>query len=1023
MATLSLPSLPMLPSSKPGDPQAALQNASLQPAAVDKDQVMHVENKYRAHVFAMRIRLVELFQDFDKLRSGLMTPSQFRRCVAASLDKGVGSSLTEPEINIMLDHYTDRKTGMVRWRLFVDSIDKVFGAKQLEKSPTSYGQEVVKPFRRPLSPNSEQNLQEIIGRLRSYVKHHGSDLKSWFKDFDKYNNGYVTYNQFRRGIPQNLLSMEEEDLLLTRYGEAVTSTINYFKMNTDVNRKAPRPIVDHSQLVAKPKPNVDWYNEHVPVGTEELLHYPNAQLGEAKNNIQAVEEKIKKYVYKNRMRLIEFFRDYDRHNWGLVTEPQFRAGVCLAALPLESFETNVLVQHYQDYSGRVNYRRFCTSIDTVFTVNHLERDPLYNVKPPSRDWLLQGSNELVPAEEIRCTEIIAHLRGVMKQRRLLLAPFFKDFDKHLGNMGRVTRSHFSRLLSTNNLHVSDDDLHILFRKYEDRSQGKVNYMEFIRTIDPDTYIAYNNALRDEKKALEQQEKQQQTMRAQTAAKGSRGRQHSIENILTRIRNHVGTKRIRISEFFKDFDKLRSYSIRSEEFIRGLGYVGVDLSESDRDVLAEHYRDDRKKGCCRWKDFEQDIEKIFGETHLESRPTYVHSTNTERKSPFVLAKKPLTPHESALLARTLNSICEHLRIRQCSVKPFFRDFDKVCTGTGHITKSQFRQCLTYMKIDVTDEEFEVLCKCWTKSETGVEESRSRPSPTGGGGEDEDDQGRKDYIKDVSQNINYILFLEELESRMSEDHHQDHYGAAGSAGSAGSAGVGSDASSPGKPATSPGPKPVLKKPAEPVVDTEEFEKLMMRIKIKAKTERIRVIDFMADFDNLKHGKITKNEFRRAIKVLYADLTEADLRLLEHMFQSTQDPRFVNYVKFSDDVESVFTKKGLVKSPMSEPEPFNVYSNGWEADPSVNVLSPDERVILDKVLARLQQRVSERRIDVLSYMEDYDFVQEGTITSNQFRSVLNSMNLGVTDQEMRVLSKFLGTNTTLSRLNYRKLGQPAL
>ena len=33
-------------------------------------------------------------------------------------------------------------------------------------------------------------------------------------------------------------------------------------------------------------------------------------------------------------------------------------------------------------------------------------------------------------------------------------------------------------------------------------------------------------------------------------------------------------------------------------------------------------------------------------------------------------------------------------------------------------------------------------------------------------------------------------------------------------------------------------------------------------------------MADFDHLKHGKISKNEFRRAIKVLYPDLTEVNI-----------------------------------------------------------------------------------------------------------------------------------------------------
>ena len=58
--------------------------------------------------------------------------------------------------------------------------------------------------------------------------------------------------------------------------------------------------------------------------------------------------------------------------------------------------------------------------------------------------------------------------------------------QYLGSIGRVTRSHFSRLLSTMKLDVSDNDLHILFKKFEDRKMAKVNYMEFIRTIDPES---------------------------------------------------------------------------------------------------------------------------------------------------------------------------------------------------------------------------------------------------------------------------------------------------------------------------------------------------------------------------------------------------------------------------------------------------------------------------------------------------------------------------------------------------------
>ncbi|KAJ3264446.1 hypothetical protein HK104_006466, partial [Borealophlyctis nickersoniae] len=442
----------------------------------------------------MRIRVVDYFHDFDRLRSGYVTATQFRRCVGAILDRAVVSPLTEQEFEVLMERY-DKGNRMIKWTDFVDSIDKVFGAKKLEQTPTQCvlaPHEVVKPVRPPLSPDSETMLRDIIERLKSYVKHHGSDVKTWFKDFDKHNNGYITINQFRRGIPQNLLSLEEEDVLLSQYSDDVTGTVNYFKMNTDVNRKVRRPRFPHSQLVAKITPEYLNKEEHVPVGTEDLLHHAVSEYGPGGPRRDAVEDKIRKHIYKDRIRLIEFFRDYDRHNCGLITEAQLRAGLRLASLELDEPEIQVLLGMYQDASGRVRYRQFCASIDLVFTVNNLESNPLIEVHPPPREYLVQHVNELAPAEEARCNEIIARFRSLVKERRLLLAPFFQDFDKYLGNIGRVTRSHFSRLLSTMKLDLSDKDLHVLFKKFEDKTAGRINYMEFVRTIDPETYEQYQS---------------------------------------------------------------------------------------------------------------------------------------------------------------------------------------------------------------------------------------------------------------------------------------------------------------------------------------------------------------------------------------------------------------------------------------------------------------------------------------------------------------------------------------------------
>ena len=95
---------------------------------------------------------------------------------------------------------------------------------------------------------------------------------------------------------------------------------------------------------------------------------------------------------------------------------------------MEDQEIAVLLKAYQK-DGRVQYRKFCNLIDTVFTTINLEKDPLAIVERPSPKWLLQGSNELSPVEEARFNEIITRFRALVKERRLLLAPFFKDFDK------------------------------------------------------------------------------------------------------------------------------------------------------------------------------------------------------------------------------------------------------------------------------------------------------------------------------------------------------------------------------------------------------------------------------------------------------------------------------------------------------------------------------------------------------------------------------------------------------------------
>lgn len=93
-------------------------------------------------------------------------------------------------------------------------------------------------------------------------------------------------------MPQNLLSPAEEDLLLERYGDPHSETINYFKLHTDVTRKAPRTRPAEQQLVAKQKPEIELVDARLPIGTEEVLYTNHHGLRSAPID-SSVEEKIK----------------------------------------------------------------------------------------------------------------------------------------------------------------------------------------------------------------------------------------------------------------------------------------------------------------------------------------------------------------------------------------------------------------------------------------------------------------------------------------------------------------------------------------------------------------------------------------------------------------------------------------------------------------------------------------------------------------------------------------------------------
>lgn len=84
----------------------------------------------------------------------------------------------------------------------------------------------------------------------------------------------------------------------------------------------------------------------------------------------------------------------------------------------------------------------------------------------------------------------------------------------------------------------------------------------------------------------------------------------INDTLARIRKAVVKNRIRIAEFFRDFDKLRSGHITSTQFRIGLNMSKVPISQLEFEHLCTSFKAPKAGDHICWRDFSDSIDEVF-----------------------------------------------------------------------------------------------------------------------------------------------------------------------------------------------------------------------------------------------------------------------------------------------------------------------------------------------------------------------------------------------------------------------------
>lgn len=656
-----------------------------------KDQgSVPIENKIRIHVEASGVRLTEFFIDYDRLRSGNVTRAQFGRV----LDQMLKTSLTSEELNVLFDKYDLKNDGKVNYKEFCNNIVRAFPDKDLNNDPNNYiykNPEYLGTFRsmKKLNQQEEDELRNLLGTLNSFCARRNMDILEKFRDYDRNNIGVVTESQFVRIMNEPPMKESELEILIRKYQHPDRKgSVNYLNFYNDI------------------KSNPDVFKNSLGFPNGPVLSKEESGL-----SIQEIIDKISTASYKFGIRVHDFFKDSDGLRSGMVTDRQFITGLTngfLKPANLCSEDIIQLSEYFKQPGGRIDYKSFCDSVENVFTIPDMEKKPLAHVVRPPRGLLNRTLNgNLSLYEEDQVATCLQTMTERVRKYKMQVFPYFKDFDRSTAFTRNVSKIQFGRVLTTLNLMPSTEMFTLLCKKFQDSVNGDINYPLFCQIVD-DEYVS--SIIADTEPVLEELENQEKLKSKELPLNLAdidmneliaRIRSHVLSK---RIRvkeffqdmDPLNSGTVSKDQFIRC---IASFGLSS------LGSFPINKSQTE--ALCREYIQSNDPLKCNWKKFESDLESVFTLHELEKTP----NARVAPTDIFILPPPGTVAWEEEELdsAENYKTVIANLKkvvnARRLDCWPPFKDYDNL--SHGHVTRKQFYQSLTKIGLHMSEKDVAIL----------------------------------------------------------------------------------------------------------------------------------------------------------------------------------------------------------------------------------------------------------------------------------------------------------------------------
>jgi len=694
-----------------------------------------------------------------------------------------------------------------------------------------------------------------------------------------------------------------------------------------------------------------------------------------RRQVDEVELRLQNKCYQERIRLQDFFRDYDKLRTGLCTQTQFKRAL-LAACGIGGMtqhEINVLTEEYKDPNDvllRVQWRKFTQNMDNIFVKNGLETRPRTPVPEPHQ-WDLDEFGERNPnlddVEQAQFISIMDMITSAVSQQRMTLKPFFENFDKN--HMEEVSENQFTRALIMTNIMITEEQQRILKKAYHNPMRKHMIryglFWEDIKRLLPQLpahmqFCPINYITTLAKDPLDPDPAPPSSIGG-IMVKAPEDRSPpakvmpddiDLDGLMDKLRSRVLVRKLRIQDFLSEFDGLRSGYISKPQFRTGMAIGDVMLTEPELGLLEQAYAHPTADDKFAWREFVQAINLVFNQPGLEKNPlldgqlTYV--PGTESLNPSYVPTKTVTQKEiSSDDDARINDILDRFAA-MCQVKRIvsaydqFQMFDKLRSGKA--TKSRFFRCLTRLGFPYDTLDEEALCLRYL---------------------------------DIAGMFNYMMFA--------DDAQPDRVGPIGGPGAEGS-----------PPLSTITPwESAVKPPPTPEVDVDQLLDVMRAHVVR---ERVRLYDALQNHDRLRHGRVASIKFRGVLDILGFRLTVKEMRALEDRFgvPGTFNQE-IHYPPLVEAMESSFTQNHLERDPTVKVKTFQPMQPSDE----VQMLPTEEdEVFTDTFMADIARDFALRRIQPKMFFQQYDKCHIGSCTDAQFQAILKNLGCPLSEEEFQML-----------------------